>query len=108
MKKIIKNAIRCRHCGDVIESTHVHDFKYCSCGTVAVDGGKSYLKRVFKTSPEDLEELSEWEDIDICGECEKFNRRGDWTATCDESSDEVKYDFTACKYFKKKEIDDNG
>lgn len=61
-KQIKKNAIRCTVCGDVIESTHVHDFKMCSCETVAVDGGKCYLKRCFKNSPEDYEELSEWEE----------------------------------------------
>ena len=43
--EIISNKIRCRHCGDVIESLHVHDFKWCKCGKVAVDGGRHYLKR---------------------------------------------------------------
>ena len=55
---ILRNAIRCKLCGDVIESTYRHDFKWCKCGNCAVDGGKSYLKRCFKTSPDDLEELS--------------------------------------------------
>ena len=59
MRKIIENKIKCKHCGDIIESTHVHDFKWCSCGKVAVDGGHYYLKRSFVTSPEaDYEELS--------------------------------------------------
>lgn len=31
---IIKNAIKCRKCGDVIESTSTHDLKICSCGAV--------------------------------------------------------------------------
>ena len=39
MPRIIKNAIRCKKCGDVIESETVHDFKFCSCGSCAVDGG---------------------------------------------------------------------
>lgn len=55
---ILRNAIRCKLCGDVIESTYRHDFKWCKCGNCAVDGGKSYLKRCFKTKPDDLEELS--------------------------------------------------
>ena len=29
--RIIRNAARCNHCGDVIESTYRHDFKTCSC-----------------------------------------------------------------------------
>lgn len=60
---IKRNAIRCVHCGDVIESTYRHEFKWCSCKTVAVDGGHDYLKRCFKNSPADFEELSEWEDV---------------------------------------------
>jgi len=44
--KIIRNPVQCSFCGDEIESTHVHDFKWCTCHTIAVDGGKEYLKRV--------------------------------------------------------------
>lgn len=58
MGKIIKNAIRCKNCGDVIVSEHRHDFKYCSCKMVAVDGGNSYLRRCFTNSQDDYEELS--------------------------------------------------
>lgn len=63
MKKIIKNAIRCKNCGDIIESTSVHDFKFCFCGNVAVDGGHDYLKRSFRNSKDDYEELSEYVDV---------------------------------------------
>ena len=45
MPRIIRNAIRCKKCGDVIESKTVHDFKFCSCGACAVDGGYDYLRR---------------------------------------------------------------
>lgn len=54
---IISNKIKCRKCGDVIESKSVHDFKFCSCCAVAVDGGHEYLKR--SGNLEDFEELSE-------------------------------------------------
>ena len=54
--KIISNKVRCKHCGDVIESKHRHDFVWCKCGKVA-------LKRAFQTEPEnDYEELSEYTD----------------------------------------------
>ena len=55
------NKIKCKFCGDIIESTHVHDFKYCSCGKCAVDGGHYYLRRnVYGETPEEcFEELSE-------------------------------------------------
>lgn len=61
-KKLIKNAIKCVNCGDVIESKYTHDFKYCSCGTVSVDGGLSYLRRSYKNSRDDFIDLSEWSD----------------------------------------------
>ena len=66
MRKIIKNAIRCKHCGDTIESVNVHDYVICSCGVCGVDGGYDYLRRSFKTSPEDdFIDLSEYDDNDM-------------------------------------------
>ena len=44
---ITYNAIKCVHCGEVIESRHRHDYVTCKCGKVSVDGGKSYLKRCY-------------------------------------------------------------
>lgn len=55
---IIRNAIQCKLCGDIIESCSVHDYKVCSCGACAVDGGHEYLKRSAK-SFDDIVELSE-------------------------------------------------
>ena len=57
---IFVNKIRCNKCGDTIESTSVHDFKFCKCGAVAVDGGHDYLRRC--GNREDWEELSEIEE----------------------------------------------
>lgn len=54
---IKSNKIRCRHCGDIIESRTVHDFVSCSCGRVAVDGGHDYLRRCGDKS--DFDDLSE-------------------------------------------------
>ncbi len=64
IEKIYKNCIKCNHCGDVIVSSHVHDFRWCSCRTVAVDGGNEYLKRCFKNSQDDYTELSEYDGTD--------------------------------------------
>ena len=55
-EEIISNKIKCKKCGDVIESKTNNDLKRCSCGAVAVDGGKEYLKRI--GNEEDYEELS--------------------------------------------------
>ena len=49
----MRNRIRCKKCGDVIESLHRHDFKWCKCGSVAVDGGQDYFRRC----GEDYEEV---------------------------------------------------
>ena len=61
MRRIVRNAIQCKHCGDVIESAHTHDFIGCSCGRVFVDGGLDYLRRGF-TEPDDFIDLSEYAD----------------------------------------------
>ena len=58
MREILKNTIRCNNCGDVIESNYRHDYVKCSCGRVAVDGGRDYLRRSFTESPDDYTELS--------------------------------------------------
>jgi len=42
---ILKNKLQCKLCQDIIESTHVHDFKWCKCGSVFVDGGTDYMRR---------------------------------------------------------------
>ena len=70
MRKIIKNAIQCKICGDVIESTYCHDYVECSCGACAVDGGHDYLRRCFKdkdcyidlsvTEPDEASMLEWW------------------------------------------------
>ena len=62
MARIIRNAIRCKKCGDIIESQTVHDFKFCSCGACAVDGGHDYLRRCGNL--EDWEELPKAERVE--------------------------------------------
>lgn len=44
-EKLIRNAIKCNSCVDIIESKHRHDFVSCKCGNVFVDGGLEYLRR---------------------------------------------------------------
>lgn len=45
---IVRNSVHCNSCGEDIESTHRHDFRYCKCGKVAVDGGHAYRRRVYE------------------------------------------------------------
>ena len=37
----VVHALYCKLCKDTIRSTHQHDFKWCSCGAVGIDGGIS-------------------------------------------------------------------
>lgn len=53
---IIRNSIRCKKCGDHIESRHRYDLVTCSCKSVSVDGGKYYIRRL--GNEEDYEETS--------------------------------------------------
>ena len=55
---ITRNSIRCKGCGEDIESTHRHDFRPCSCGAVAVDGGKDYRRRCWQGDGPGYEETS--------------------------------------------------
>ena len=48
MRKIIQNAIQCKLCGEIIESTYRHEYVQCKCGACAVDGGHDYLRRSFR------------------------------------------------------------
>lgn len=59
-KKIIINKAQCEKCKDVIESKNTNDFKRCSCGSIAVDGGLEYIKRIGNL--DDVIELSEFDD----------------------------------------------
>lgn len=61
--RLKKNALRCKKCGDVIESTHVHDFKYCKCGECFIDGGLEY-RRAGAMSLSNIEDLCEYENRD--------------------------------------------
>ncbi len=41
-----KHAIQCKKCLEIIESKSQHDFKYCSCKAVGIDGGISGGNRI--------------------------------------------------------------
>lgn len=47
--------LRCKKCGDIIQSKHTHDMVWCKCGAIAIDGGDSYCKLTGKL--EDMEFL---------------------------------------------------
>lgn len=47
---IISNQAKCRWCGDVIYSAHVHDYVTCTCESIIVDGGNEYLRHGWNKS----------------------------------------------------------
>lgn len=55
----------CRVCGSTVESKHRHDFVSCKCGSIAVDGGKAYLKRVGNC--QHWADMSQYEKCSECG-----------------------------------------
>ena len=59
--QIVTNKIKCRKCSDIIESEHRRDFKFCSCGSIFVDGGKDYFRRGGEI--ENIEDMSEVKSI---------------------------------------------
>lgn len=67
--KIHKNVARCKKCNSIIESKSVHDYRSCSCGACAVDGGHEYVRRT-ANSFDDMEDLTEylitWKDVLDC------------------------------------------
>jgi hypothetical protein len=53
---ILSNQLKCLKCGDTPYSAHVHDFRHCKCGAMAVDGGMEYIRRL--GDPDNIEEMS--------------------------------------------------
>lgn len=105
MKKLVKNAIRCKHCGDIIESKNIHDWVQCSCETCFVDGGLDYLRRGFKTSPEDdYEEISEYEDVSgfhVSYLHKGFSWKKPYEADLPEKLDKILWRFPQSQYYLK-------
>lgn len=60
-KKIKRNRAQCPQCKDIVESLFTHDFQYCSCKGIFVDGGKDYIRRGFRGNLEPIE-MNEYEE----------------------------------------------
>ena len=53
---ILSNQVRCKSCQSTPFSSHRHHFQPCDCGSISVDGGMDYLRRVGKI--DNYDELS--------------------------------------------------
>lgn len=51
------NGKLCEDCNDVIYSLHRHDMRYCSCGSVFVDGGTDYMRTSLTGLPVSIDYL---------------------------------------------------
>ena len=60
-RKIKRNRLQCKLCGDIIESKYTHDYVLCNCKKCAIDGGKEYV-RFSAPKPDDVIFLTEYED----------------------------------------------
>ena len=65
-RKIIENRAQCKLCQDIIESKKTNDLKRCSCGSIAVDGGLDYIKRLGNL--DNIIELTKYEGDEIMTE----------------------------------------
>ncbi len=36
--------LKCKKCGDIIQSVYRHDYRRCKCGAIAIDGGSDYCR----------------------------------------------------------------
>lgn len=61
------NRAQCTSCGEVLTSTHKHDYVVCSCGDLSVDGGSWYLRRKW-LGKSGFIEMSEGFDETECGD----------------------------------------
>lgn len=57
-KKLIRNSIRCKRCGDIIESKTPHHAVTCECKFIMVDGGLSYTRVMGDL--DNIEYLHQW------------------------------------------------
>ena len=70
--RIRSNKIKCKKCGDIVESKDGWNFKKCNCGAVAVDGGHDYLRRV--GDEDDYIELSDYKEIEPYEDTERVEK----------------------------------
>ena len=63
MQKIIENKVKCKVCGDIVESTSKFT-STCKCGKTKISGGYENLQRFNLTEGRDFDELSKFYIVD--------------------------------------------
>ena len=61
------NAIMCEDCRSIIWSIHQHDFRYCKCQKIFIDGGRNYTRIGYSNKrPRTLQiRINEYDEIDL-------------------------------------------
>lgn len=73
---MIVQAYRCRSCEDILFSRAKHDYRTCSCGAVAVNGGLKFLRVTSRN------QFPEKVDLDL--EVTERELYADWNSRTDE------------------------
>ena len=79
----MSNKLKCKKCGDIIQSKHRHDMVWCKCGAIAIDGGGDYCK--VSGNLEDIEFIKEEPEVftcEICGTATLKELEGSQPNTC--------------------------
>lgn len=63
MYRIARNIIRCRQCGDIIESRPGNSERTCSCGNCTIGGGDRCFIRRCLSGRNGYDEISKVEDL---------------------------------------------
>lgn len=53
----IQYGLKCLSCEDEIYSNSVHDFKYCKCGNIFIDGGFDYQRCGFNNGENSFKQI---------------------------------------------------
>jgi len=69
-RQIIRNAIRCKKCGFILESHYTHDFKVHECGEtyIMTDGGHDYIRRSSNTQDYEVLDVYDNEPFEVIRE----------------------------------------
>ena len=57
MSNLIVSAAQCPKCLEIIVSGSHHDYHRCSCGEIAIDGGREYVRLSFRKTRPDVFDL---------------------------------------------------
>lgn len=91
MSRYLCNKIRCPVCEEVIQSYHRHDFKFCKCESVAVDGGADYLRRVSD---------GKWEELSVIDDENHETRRNNLVWGVNYTKEMVRLEVTEWRLIK--------